>query len=238
MVKERVEHYYSEFGWRMFDPSLLTPELKEYLSEECRALQAVVQSSDRHYDTLIEVGCGYGRYLEWALERQLRYEGIDLVPWLVEMGQGFVAEIRLSKPEAHCEIRRMSAQYMHQVLSDADTLAPLIFFPFNCFGSLADPQLVLESLSQCKGDLFISTFQCHEQATAARKDYYEKCGASVCKVETTEQGRIIESEDGLVSIAYSEKHILESLASHGFVVCNAIPLTEIGIGYFCQKLYR
>ena len=68
----------------MFDARFLTKEVKVYLDDEEAFVEHVMSSG---YDYLVEVGCGYGRYLDWAMSRGYSYAGLDIVPWMVDIGR-------------------------------------------------------------------------------------------------------------------------------------------------------
>ncbi len=214
-----VRHFYGyAAGWNMFDSRFLSDELANYLREEGHFLSQVFNQSS--YDHLVEVGCGYGRYLRWAQEHRVSYDGIDLVPWLVELGQ---LRIQTTVPLAseRYQIQMVSAQQVHLVLHQAKDLSPrasIVHFPFNCFGNLAELHRVMVSLRQGHADVTLSVFKSDVPASSIRRTYYEKCGYTKVAVNNTPTGVLITSAEGLHTYAYELEFLVNIFAKYGFAL--------------------
>ena len=97
----QIEQFYGERkGLEENVPTLIFSLLRSeaYLTEEEEVL---LEAMMRGYSRLVEVGCGYGRYLNWAVSRGYDYLGLDIVPWLVELGQ-----LRIANARKQCTVRR------------------------------------------------------------------------------------------------------------------------------------
>src|SRR5215475_13506506 len=68
---------------RRMDPTCYPHEIRTFLREEQRILDALEDS----VDLLIEVGCVNGRYLDWAVEKAKQYIGVDMIDRHVQAGQ-------------------------------------------------------------------------------------------------------------------------------------------------------
>lgn len=213
-----IEQFYGERkGWRMFDSHTLTLEIESYLRAEAVFLGKTMGAG---YKTLIEVGCGYGRYLDWALSRGYSYVGLDIVPWLVELGQMRVTRARSRYPGARCAIYRHPAESIaratREYCPDLNEHNALAFFPFNCLGNVARFDTVIDSLKASRLDLVVSTFKTDAVATRIRKDYYGKCGYEQLNSRIMKQGLLIISEEGFHAMAYHREFLVNALKKRGF----------------------
>ncbi|MBX9695614.1 MAG: class I SAM-dependent methyltransferase, partial [Cyanobacteria bacterium] len=202
----------------MFDSHPLTPELKNYLSAEAEFLGTVMQ--DGSYKTLIEVGCGYGRYLDWALSRGYHYVGMDIVQWLVDLGQVRTARAKKKFPHLSCGVIRHPAEEIDRAVRELSLDHPeqkaLVFFPFNCMGNVAQFDTVVDSLGRSNLDLVVSTFKTDATSTKFRKEYYGKCGYEQLNSRILKQGLLIISEEGFHAMAYHQDVLVNSFKKRGF----------------------
>lgn len=240
MRNEHVRQFYGDsLGWNMFDAKFLTPALEEFLDIESASLSEVFETHPQ-YNHLVEVGCGYGRYLNFALDRSLAYDGLDLVPWLINIGKIRVQRAQGSCAHARCAVHNLSAEKLSALLDDPIAnrrkWCSMVFFPFNCFGNIARLREVMETLQKAGSDVFISTFQLDAVTTELRKTYYANCGFRRLESRLCDQGVIITSEEGLHAYAYSQEFLTDLFAEYGFQ-CNSIELLgRIGIRYHFVKI--
>lgn len=212
----QIGQFYGERnGWRMFDSHFLTPEVREYLKDEADVLGEAMQ---RGYEQVIEVGCGYGRYLEWALSREYRYVGIDIVPWLVELGQIRAARAKQRYPAADCRIILHPAEEIAGItdIADAPDRRTLAFFPFNCLGNVSQFEAALDSLKDSKVDVVVSTFKTDGTATKIRKAYYQNCGYEQLNSRLMKEGLLIVSDEGFHAMAYYFNWLVNAFEKRGF----------------------
>ena len=219
----------------MFDSHPLTPELKGYLSAEAEFLGKVAKAGG--YKTLIEVGCGYGRYLDWALSRGYHYLGMDIVQWLVELGQLRTARAKKKFPDLSCGVIRHPAEEIDRAVRELALDHPeqkaLVFFPFNCMGNVAQFDTVVDSLAKTNLDLIVSTFKTDATSTKHRKEYYGKCGYEQLNSRILKQGLLIISEEGFHAMAYHQDVLVNSFAKRGFELAQQDDSVTVGnIFYF------
>lgn len=218
----------------MFDSSFLTTELELYLATEANILNGVVDNSKINH--LVEIGCGYGRYALWAAERRLRYDGIDLVSWMIDIGKLRLKKIRHLHPAFQGQVHHLPAANVLSLFEKQPSQErPLLFFPFNCFGNISDLKSTLENLRGFNGDLFISTFKVDEPTTEIRKIYYSRCGYTAVKHQTISEGTLVTSDEGLHASAYSSIYLISLLQKYGFANVSQREFANIGLGYHFVK---
>jgi hypothetical protein len=232
LSKERVTSFYScLYGWNMFDAKLLTHELEQFLSEEGRVLETLCGQTESP-TLLIEVGCGYGRYMRWSIAHGFSYLGCDLVPWLIDMGQIRLAALKKEHPDSQASLHTLSIERLAELMpGDSGSVSTLVFFPFNCFGNLSNISPVMETLARCADEVFISTFRTDEITTTLRKAYYANCGYSDLVTYKTQVGSLVSSKEGLHAIAYSADYLERLFARYGFELNSAVNYGTIGVGY-------
>lgn len=240
---DRVKHFYTHsLGWNMFDSKFLTPALEAFLEQESDVLAGVFQnqfSAQPGYNHLVEVGCGYGRYLNWSLSRNLAYDGLDLVPWLIHIGEIRVARMRSLHPTSRCAVHNLPVEKLGFLLQDPMANRrewnTLVFFPFNCFGNIASVREVMKTLQQSGCDVYVSSFQLNETTTELRKQYYTNCGYRKLEVDRSDAGLKITSSEGLHAYAYSHEYLTGLFQEYGFHLTASESLGEIGVGYHFVK---
>ncbi|MBX9690490.1 MAG: class I SAM-dependent methyltransferase [Candidatus Obscuribacterales bacterium] len=236
-VHEIGQFYGERKGWRMFDAKSLTPEIKRYLNAESEFLARAMQNG---YGTLIEVGCGYGRYMEWALSRNFGYLGLDIVPWLVDMGQLRAKQAQLKFPNSRAAVILHAAEDLDKILKNLSADHPLqnslVFFPFNCLGNVAHFDMVLDALKNAELDVLVSTFKTDASATKIRKDYYKNCGYEKLNSRILKQGLLIVSEEGFHAMAYHEDILINAFKKRGFEAKELMSADNLGcLAFFSFK---
>jgi len=231
ITDEDVRAFYAHRGGaRMFDALHHTPEVAAYLGAE---LDPLADAPD--FDHLVEIGCGSGLHLDWAVERGLHYDGLDLVAQLVDEGRARLAE--LARPHDHARHRRFhlgSAEDLGTLWSTAGLEGrhhgAILAFPFNCAGSLARPETALGAAARTQARIYISVFAASRPATACRLAYYARCGYAALATTDTEHGVLVTSLEGLRSFAYHERHLVELLARSSYVLERRSELAGVGVG--------
>lgn len=226
-----VRRFYADrCGWKMFDTGSLTPAVREFLSEEAVALEGLMAS--RQLDHLIEIGCGYGRYLRWAMARGYRYDGFDIVDWMVKIGRLRAKVANSQAGGERCRVHLASVVDIDRVLQVAERPLPgrpIILFPFNCFGNLPQIDGTLLALRAVGVDLAISGFTPDAGSTQARTEYYANCGDNGLQSQETRSGTLISSADGLRSYAYSVEFMEGLLKPYGFDLRSASAASPVGV---------
>ncbi len=217
----------------MFDYQFLTPEVRSYLSEESEFL---LQAMKGRYQRLIEVGCGYGRYMNWSLSRGYHYVGLDIVPWLVELGQLRTVTAKKSYPGSSAKIILHPAEKIYDVVADLTLKArehrSLAFFPFNCLGNVSQFEAALDSLRDSKIDVVVSTFKTDATATKTRKAYYQNCGYERLNSRILREGLLVISEEGFHAMAYHYSWLVNAFQRRGFELNTAQQTESVGSIYY------
>ena len=202
-----VEYIYGRsYGWNMFDYRYLTPEIRTYLAEEDQRVGQIIDSTDA-LDTLIEVGCGYGRYLDFAAQRGLCYVGVDIVDWMVDLARARYQALSSRMPALRAELINACASELPYALSRS-TLSfepgrALVLFPFNCLGNVEALDDAIDCLRALGSHLAVSGFLDHDDATRVRTEYYRECGLELTGGRSTSAGAQILGRDSFNSIAFS-----------------------------------
>lgn len=217
----------------MFDSRALTPEIKSYLSNESDFLARVMSTG---YASLVEVGCGYGRYLEWSLSRGYNYIGIDIVPWLVELGQLRVAAAKKKYASADCKVLLHPAEEISSVIEEIAMRLPernaLILFPFNCLGNVSRFEAVLDSIQESGVAVVVSTFKTDATSTKIRKEYYRNCGFEQLNSRILRQGLLMVSAEGFHAMAYHGDWLANAFRRRSFELKERYLDSSVGSIYY------
>jgi hypothetical protein len=231
-IHEVGQFYGERQGWVMFDARLLTPAIKTYLLSEAALLGQVMKDS---YDTLVEIGCGYARYLTWALQRNFAYVGLEIVPWLVDLAALRLATAKRRYPDAQCTVLLHPAEEIASVLKDLHVLqssrSAIAIFPFNCLGNVSRVDQVINSLKESNIDVLVSTFKTDAVSTKLRKNYYQECGFKNLNSRVVKRGLLMTSEEGFHALAYHSDYLIESFSKAGFALRAEHDLGAIGVAY-------
>lgn len=216
-----VRRFYTGAGRRMFEERLMTAAIRAFLVEEERMVGRVMKVWGR--DHLVEVGCGPGRYLPWAVDAGYDYDGVDLVSELVEQGRH-----RFGSQTKRGRLHVGTAEDLSCLFADlgVSPLRALVLFPFNCFGNLARVERAVRSLSATGAPALVSVFDASERATLLRMHYYRSLGCDDVEAQRVgEAGVLVTSKDGLNSYAYSTRFLTELFQRHGL-----LPSVMAGLG--------
>jgi len=228
-----VRQFYDERGGaRMFDSAFLSREVGQYLNLEAGFLEQLFrQNPGKHH--LVEVGCGYGKYRQWAADRLLAYDGLDLVAWLIQQGRQRPID---NSRELRSSLHVCSCEGIVDLLVQEDLLdsAPgmITLFPFNCFGNLARPKVALDAVAFTGASIVVSTYGTDPRTTELRLAYYRRCHYSGLTHETLPYGNVIRSAEGLCTHAYSQEHLERMFESANYRLLASRQLGDIGVGYY------
>mgnify|MGYP001466761920 CR=1 FL=1 len=227
--------YGSNLGDRLIDETLFPIEVKLFLEAEKKLLEKIIKP----FNTLIEVGCMYGRYLQWANDNVQNYIGIDIIKSYVKIGQKN-SKIHSNKL-SNCFFILGNAENLDTILNwkklNLDPNKTLIFFPFNSFGNMQNYLSVIQSLKKTATSFFISSYTTNKAATLSRQKYYQACNYSNLKEEKNEEGVVFSSTDGLRTMAYHQKFLVESFKEQGLKIDTTF-FGNIGIAYlFLENKY-
>lgn len=203
----------------MFDANLLTPEVKTYLSIES---DWVVRMFTTHsnYKHLIEIGCGYGRFLPWIVTNGLKYTGIDSVSWMIELAQLRYRSIDPNSLTGSAKLIHATAENIETVIQQKDveesSSQTLELFPFNCLGNILEQGQAIRGAANLKLDIMVSSFSPTEDSTLARMKYYSNCGYSHLNIQNSLNGIVITSEEGLRSLAANKDYYCHLFSKFGY----------------------
>jgi hypothetical protein len=220
VFERRVRAFYAACGWRMFDAGALTAPVSAYLEAERALIERLLDESNSRIDRLVELGCGYGRLAPVAARRALRYDGVDLVDWLLDLGRlqaGRCDDVYLH----HC-----SAETLQSVVPKAP--AGLAVLPFNFLGNLGHPERCAAELRGLGVSVIVSGFETHAAATAARVDYYQRCGYQMTHVSRVADGVVVAASEGLLSLAYNAGALRDLMQRCGYRAVAQHSLGDVG----------
>jgi len=234
-MAEIKDFYESGKGDRLIDPLLFPEEIKQFLIHEKRILDVSASS----FNLLVEVGSMYGRYLKWAVENGKCYLGIDIVRRYIEDGEKIVSELQLD-PDKYRFVLGGAENIIDLVKPNEWNVKPdkcLLFFPFNSFGNMENPVVVIKSIKKSGLPFLISIYDTSQEINVCREQYYRNCGYSEIVCVQDEKGVRFTSSDGLSSIAYHQNYLQNLFVSNGLRT-TIISFSKIGVVFTLPKLAR
>jgi hypothetical protein len=240
-MNDKVKDFYSTAtGWNMFDQRYLTEPLMEFIGKEHLFVQELFATCSE-YKGILEIGCGYGRFMNWAICNEVDYDGLDLVPWLVDIGLLRQQKLKKLFQNAWARVHNLPAEHMGKVLysnsCSREHAAKLLIFPFNCFGNIANLKEVMKALAASGQDVLISTYRTDPFTSASRKAYYRKCGFTKVEIQGANNGILLTSAEGLHAIAYTECYLRELFEEYGYNLAYKVGLGSIGLQYHFKALH-
>lgn len=223
--------YQNGTGDRLIDEAIFPEPIKHYLSRE----EELLTSFADLFDVLVEIGCMYGRALDWALAHNKRYVGIDITPRYIEVAKKRAVARGLD--ESHCQFFAGASEQVDELLAEvpfAEGKRCLLYYPFNCFGNMEAAGPVIEAIKRAKQSFMIGTYWTTEEATADRVAYYKSCYHDAVEVSTDKVGVTFSTLGGLCTIAYHPHYLLSLFEETGLDV-ELVPLSRLGVAY-CGKV--
>lgn len=199
LLTSGVSVYESIAGDKLVDQSLMPNCIRLMLEAETQLLDRLSSQCE----VLIELGCMYGRHLDWAAMKEKDYIGVDTSQRYFEIFKSR----QLLLPQS-----QMKAEFVHSSALDAISRlkcvkrlreSALFFFPFNSFGNMSNPKSIFRELTLNKLSFLISTFGVDNEATSCRTEYYLKSGITELSIKRLEE-RVIVTSRGFRSIAYDD----------------------------------
>jgi len=227
-----MNFYGGGLGDRLIDESVFPKEIKEFLRDEENLLLQISPS----FNTLIEVGCMHGRYVEWAVKHNLRYIGIDVVHSYINEG---TTKSKTFNSSIEPKFILGGAEELHILLNwetlGIDKTKALLFFPFNSIGNMNDCIPVITSIRRSGAPFFISTYSTTPEVTLCRQKYYSACNYRGLYMKNDERGVTFISDDGLNTIAYHPEFIINVFRNKGLIV-KMIGFSAVGIAYVSTSI--
>jgi len=227
--------YESGKGDRLIDPILFPEDIKEFLAQERKILETLIGS----FSLLVEVGSMYGRYLKWAVENSKCYFGVDIIQRYIEAGRKVISDLQLEP-----------VKYKF-VIGGAENIAELVkpknwgiksdqcilFFPFNSFGNMNEPAVVIRSIKKSGLPFLISTYGTSQEINLCREQYYKNCGYSEIVNIQNEKGSRFISPDGLNTIAYHPDYLQNIFIVNNLEI-TVMSFSKIGIVFASPELAK
>uniref|UniRef100_UPI0039658D06 Methyltransferase domain-containing protein n=1 Tax=Cystobacter sp. TaxID=1965334 RepID=UPI0039658D06 len=230
-----LDFYAQGQGDRLIDPARFPAEIKAFLEGERVLLDSVAE----HVELLVEVGSMHGQHLGWAIARGKHYIGVDPVPRYIEQGRRTLREQGL--PAERFRFIEGGAEELHQLLPRHALAVPpsrcLLFFPFNSFGNMRDPERVLESLSMTGLPFLISSYATTERATQARAAYYAQCQYEWLESACDERGVRFRAPEGFDAMAYHVEYLEPRMRRYGLEV-RPIPFADVGVAWCAGPMFE
>jgi hypothetical protein len=204
--------YVSGLGERLINPMNLTPEVVLFFQEEENILNSLLNQ----IDLLIEVGCMNGLHLNWAIQHEKKYIGVDFVPWYVELGREQVQQYSASHEnyQFFCGNAENIGEFIHPEHLGVERASTLLFFPFNSFGSISSIEKVLTSIRTSNLPFLISTYQTNDYAITCCLDFYQHCGYQDVHAIKSSKGVNFLSSDGIDFMVYSPEYLNQTCMAH------------------------
>ena len=202
MMKDSQE-FYEGMGLKFLDPQYFTEGIKEYLELE----EEFILKTFKNVDSVLDVGCGEGRYLRMLAPILGKITGIDYSEQLVSLAKKSTSTLD------NVSILLGRAEDLPTLVQETFTYGLLAW---NTIGNIPQEfhQSIFDNLAKVVNKkIFISTFQCSSEVMNERLRYYDKVGF---KVESIDGNQAI-LEGGLHRAnAYPLNYFQELFGSIGF----------------------
>lgn len=226
------EFYGSKIGKNILNQECFPEEVSDYLKKEKLFLDNLVDK----FDSIIEIGCGNGTHLQWAIENGKKYIGIDI-------NEGRITKARLTANlngfdsnqfKFACEKAENFPRVLDNLNIEQSNSIPFVYFPFNVFGNIESVEEIILSLKKTNIDFGICAFKTSNLANKIREKYYENCGCQNILRINDNKGVRFKSKEGLNTIAYFSDWMQRKFSSIK-IKLKTYEISEIGIAYVSDK---
>ncbi len=197
------KEFYEGMGLKFLDPQNQTEGIREYMELE----EEFILKNFQGADSVLDVGCGEGRYLRKLAPIVGNITGIDFSEQLVTLAKQSTSTFN------NVTILAGRAEHLTTLVRETFTYGLLAW---NTIGNIPQPlhKPIFENLAKVvKKKVFISTYQCNQEVMDERLRYYAKTDF---KVESIDGNRVI-LEGGLHHAnAYPFSYFQELLEAAGF----------------------
>ena len=197
------QEFYEGIGLKFLDPQYQTERIREYMELE----EKFILRTFKDVDTVLDVGCGEGRYLRKLAPIVGKITGIDFSEQLVALAKKSTSNLD------NVTIILGSAEHLPTLVQETFTYGLLAW---NTIGNIPQElhQCIFENLAKLVEEkIFISTYQCSPAVMDERLRYYAKTDF---KVESIDGNQVI-LEGGLhCANAYPLSYFQDLLESIGF----------------------
>ncbi|MEB3182132.1 MAG: class I SAM-dependent methyltransferase [Nostocaceae cyanobacterium] len=195
--------YQQAKGLALIDHQNYPEGIKEYMALE----EAFLLNNLQGAKSLLEVGCGDGRYLEMLASVVGEILGIDYSEYLVNLSR------KRTNNFPNVKVIHGNAKDLPSLLSKTYKFATLAW---NTIGNMP-PEIhpdVFRGLSQwVEEKIFISTYQCSDAVMKERLKLYENCGY---KVNSINGNQVIMEDGEHTAYAYPINYFQDLMESNHF----------------------
>lgn len=199
------QEFYEGMGLKFLDPQNETAGIREYMELE----EELIWKTFKGVDSLLDVGCGEGRYLRKLAPVVGKITGIDFSQQLIELAKKTTASLD------NVEVILGRAEHLTTLVQETFTYALLAW---DTIGNIPQElhQAIFDNLAQVVDKkVFISAYQYGQEVMDERLRYYDKTGF---KVESINDNQVI-LEGGLhCANAYPLSYFKTLLESRGFAI--------------------
>ncbi|NEQ66013.1 MAG: class I SAM-dependent methyltransferase [Symploca sp. SIO1B1] len=197
------QEFYEGIGLKFLDPQYQTAGIREYMELE----EEFILKTFKDVATVLDVGCGEGRYLRKLVPTVGKITGIDFSEQLVTLAKQSTSTLN------NVTVILGSAEHLTTLVQETFTYGLLAW---NTIGNIPQElhRTIFDNLAQViENKVFISTFQCSAAVMEERLRYYAKTGFKVDSID----GNQVILEGGLHHAnAYPLSYFQELLESTGF----------------------
>jgi hypothetical protein len=214
---------YSGIGSRMFDDDYLTWEVSEFLWSERQLVGELLDWGN--FEHLIEGGCGFGRSLPIAHNREIVYDGCEIVKSWISVANKRIALMNVTPQELRVTLGSVeSIERIAPLFARRPSGCSLLLLPFNLIGNLANPIQCLKGARAFGCSVAIASFGFDTDTTNVRLRYYAQCGFTNLDKHIDTAGSRITGSQHLNTVAYRPE-TLENLAGEtGFSRIDHLPI--------------
>jgi WD40 repeat protein len=217
---------------RNYPQTLLT-----FLEKERAAfLKGISQAkAERGYNVLVEVGCGELENIKIAQDTQLKYAGVEFSPGAAAAANRKISRNRIENATVQC-VDILDLKPEDLAFNGEDR--PIFIFPFNLLGNIAPISLLFSKLLYLGYDFMVSIYKTDSPTNTMRLAYYQNCGYKSIAMNEDDKGNIIfSSDEGLYTVAYSQRYLAKLLSAMGFKVSTS-ESSEYGLMLYAQSLCK
>ncbi|MDM8549825.1 class I SAM-dependent methyltransferase [Desulfobacterales bacterium HSG2] len=184
------------------DFSLMTSGIKEYMKAEERFIIERIAGSE----SVLDIGCGAGRYLQLLAPHVQKIVGIDYAEQMVAMAESVVADL------PNVSVINCSAE---EITTHVNGTFEVALLAWNTIGNIQQKShsLVFQNLAQMVGKhIFISSYRLGKEVLEERLKYYKNVGMKIEKII----GDHVIFEGDHIGAAYPRNYFRTLISEAGF----------------------
>jgi SAM-dependent methyltransferase len=205
-INKNQDFYEDDDGLKFLDPGFFTDGIKEYLEKEER----FVLSLFPRYRSVLDIGCGTGRYLKLLSPHVDKIVGMDYSAKMVEISRRETSGLKSVAGIIECSAENLIEHVPGKF--DAALLA------WNTFGNMnkANHLEILKNIFQkVSKSVYISVYRAEDNVMKERLNYYKKLNFKVEKIHDNDVTLSVGGHSFL-AIACTESYYKTILTEAGF----------------------